>query len=691
MEEYKFDEYIMFVEDEEFILNTYKLYTQELDVNFLFCTSAEEAIGKLKSYKIFGIFSDFMMPNMTGVELCRRLREIGNLVPIVILSGVAEKEAAVESLRVGVTDLLDKPIDPTELCQRILSLKDARMIEIEDEILAKRELRTSFLEEAREVLEEFEASILELLKQPINNGDINLMFRKIHTIKGASGAVTGAENIAMLTHEFENVLAKIKDGILLPDNTLIDIMLAANDNLTMQLAILEDQSDEYHPVDDLVHAFKKYLSTGRDVTPKNKKKEETDQGSAKVSKSEQTDGVLVSNEKLDGFMHLAGELVAFKNMYQALIKQASFNEPEIKKHAGDLEKSLTKISDQIQTKIMDIRKVGLGKTFSRFPRMVRKIAQENNKRINLEVIGKDVEVDKKIAKALGASLVHLVRNSCDHGIESSEERINKNKPVEGTVKITARELQGYTYITLEDDGSGINKETIKKKAISMGLIDMQKANSLTDEEIFELIFHSGFSTASQVSEISGRGVGMDVVKTSIDHLGGSIQISSVLDQGTKTEIKIPVPKSVMVEQSIIVDSRGILMAIPLTSVDSIQRIGKSPVSHMKGSYSLQFRGKSIPLANYRNYLKIAKSVEKPQEKDLVVIVSHNLKKIAIQVDSILDQVQAVIRPFGEIINSLPGFQGVTVLSDDEIAYVISSEKMVRSAYNEELFLAENAA
>ena len=377
-------------------------------------------------------------------------------------------------------------------------------------------------------------------------------------------------------------------------------------------------------------------------------------------------------------MNLAGDLVAFKNSFQSSLHQELEIPLDLRDKYEDMNRNLSKISDQIQIMIMEIRKVPLSSAFAKFPRTVRQVAMENHKQIRLRTEGNELEVDKTIARTLSNALIHIIRNSCDHGIESPNEREQSGKKPEGVINLKAKQVDDQIIVEVKDDGRGLNRDKIIAKALKSELITEAKGASMADAEVFDLIFQPGFSTAAKVTEISGRGVGMDVVKTAIAKVNGQIQISSKEGQFTRMEFVIPAPKTVIIEQSVIAQSEGLLLAIPLNAISKITSIDGKDLNFVESGWTYQHNGQPIPIASYKNYI----DHEQPDrhtkllDKELVAVISHKDREIGIRVEQVFEQIEAVVRPFDDVVEKIEGFKGTSQLANDQLAYVLSPEEMI---------------
>ncbi|MEZ4871854.1 MAG: ATP-binding protein [Bdellovibrionales bacterium] len=369
---------------------------------------------------------------------------------------------------------------------------------------------------------------------------------------------------------------------------------------------------------------------------------------------------MVANEKLDTFMKLSGELIVLKNSLRQICTEFDLEGKESKQFDKILESSqaLNKITDALQEQIMDVRRVKIGQAFTKLPRMVRQTSKKLNKKVKLEIIGSDLFVDKNISRVLSGSMTHLIRNSVDHGIETPAAREMAGKPKEGNVLVKASQKNEKVTIDIIDDGKGIDRNIIANKAVSKGLISAEKSVSMSDSEVFDLIFFPGFSTAEVVTDVSGRGVGMDVVKSDILLLNGKVTISSEVGKGTHIQIEIPVPKTVMVEKSIIAKAFDVHLAFPQISVAQVISGDSIHLIDFNGSWGFKFKDKTIPLIDLQEIYEDKGTVldKKEIEAGSVVVTFYKHMFVGVFVNQIKDQLEAVIRPFNKIVGELRVFK-----------------------------------
>jgi len=685
---------ILIIDDEKEILEVVVNMLESLGVRTLCAGSAQEAIVLIEKEKPILILSDFNMPEMNGIQLYDEVvSKIFPRIPFILITGYADKAIAIESLNKGINAILEKPFNENNLSSVVQNYLNKHLDAVAAELKDLEEILQLFVEESTDLLSDLDQLVLRLEETPIDVAVIDLIFRKVHSVKGGAGSIPGAKLLAELGHEFESCLSLIKKSELQPNAGSINVFLGAADLCQKLINLLKNKQQPEAKIEAAVQfsiAALKDAKSGK-VNPQTSTQISQTSNSAALSNSKlkttasvqqddsaqkEEEGVWVTNEKLDAFMKLSGELIVLKNYFQILCDDPDLRvtSQKIDKKLNDFSYSLNKITDTLQDQIMSVRKITLERTFSKLPRIVRQVSQEIGKQVKLNMKGLELGVDKNIAKGLSACMTHMIRNSVDHGIETVDIRISRGKAAEGIVTLSAIESQGFIRIMVQDDGGGIARDKVLAKAIEKGLIDESRANNLSDSEVFDLIFLPGFSTAEKVSSISGRGVGMDVVKSAISALNGKIKIESALGVGSTFSIEIPVPKTVMVEQTVLVQSAGVKIAVPLVSIAQIDS-GRDAVKTKIGKVQTsQFNGMTIQTGNYSQLMM--KTADDNQQNKTIVIIQNKNRYVGLVVDCIYDQLEAVIRPFDSVVKGLPGFKGTTVLGDDSIAYVISPEEFV---------------
>jgi two-component system chemotaxis sensor kinase CheA len=373
--------------------------------------------------------------------------------------------------------------------------------------------------------------------------------------------------------------------------------------------------------------------------------------------------VRVDAERLDTLMHLMGELVIHRTAVEAYT--ANINSPELQ-HAVQ---NLTRSSQSLQSMVMQVRMIPVDVVFMRFPRLVRDLSNKLEKDIELDLVGRDTELDRTVVDSLGDPLVHLVRNSLDHGIEAPDVRAAAGKPRTGTLTIAARHAGGSVVIEVRDDGRGVDPEAVARKAVERGLIDEEAAKHIDAKQAIELLFAPGFSTAEVTSDISGRGVGMDAVRTKIRELGGEVLMESVPGQGTSAQIRLPLTLAIV--SALQVDVSGAPFAIPLDRVERTLRLGEHTVRQIAGRRVLSLEDGVIPL------LEGAATFGRAQtgEHDLVVIVRGGDKRIGLTVDELVGQRELVTRPLPPVVSDGQPISGGAVLADGQIALIVDCDAL----------------
>lgn len=387
----------------------------------------------------------------------------------------------------------------------------------------------------------------------------------------------------------------------------------------------------------------------------------------KVEAHKQESTVRVDTKRLDEIMNLVGELVLVRNRLLTLRNGQDVNLEEISNAVSNLDH----VTTDLQAAVMKTRMQPVKKVFGRFPRVVRDLARKLDKEIELELRGEETDLDKNLVEALADPLVHLVRNSVDHGIESPEERVKAGKPRVGKIILAAEQEGDHILLSITDDGKGMDPEKLKRKAIEKGLIDEMTAAQMSDKEAFELIMAAGFSTAEVISDVSGRGVGMDVVKSMITRLNGSIEIDSVPGQGT--QIKIRVPLTLAILPTLMVAFGEDSYSIPLTSVQEIFDFEDENTNRIDGQVMVQLRDRSIPLYFLKEWLAPElpeKAKEGEDEHDKVVIVNVGGQRIGLVVEQVRGQEEVVIKPLGVMLQKLSGYAGATITGNGSIALIL---------------------
>ena len=378
--------------------------------------------------------------------------------------------------------------------------------------------------------------------------------------------------------------------------------------------------------------------------------------------------VRVDTRRLDQIMNMVGELVLVRNRLLSL--GISINDESMSKAIANLDV----VTGDLQGAVMQTRMQPIKKVFGRFPRVVRDLARSLKKEITLELEGEETDLDKNLVEALADPLVHLVRNSVDHGIEMPDDRQAAGKPRMGKVKLSASQEGDHILLVIEDDGKGMDPDKLKDIAISRGVLDADAAARMSDVEAFNLIFAPGFSTKTEISDISGRGVGMDVVKTKINQLNGTVNIDSQLGRGTRLEIKVPLTLAILPTLMIVVGKQT--FALPLGAVSEIINMDIKKTNTVDGQLTMIVRSKAIPLFFLGEWLiRGPKNIER--DKGHVVVVQMGTKQVGFVVDALIGQEEVVIKPLDALLQGTPGMAGATITSDGGIALILDIPSLLK--------------
>ncbi len=568
------------------------------------------------------------------------------------------------------------------------------------------EILTDFISEAQENLDTIEVSLIELEEDPDNTDIINDIFRPFHTIKGVSGFLS-LTKINTLAHTTENLLDSARSGDFIINHTATDAILASVHTLKRLLERVEQGlqsgykiSDDDIDVDglrdhlkqlqislskggkeplgeilvrkkkvnqsDLDHALEiqkqtpdkkigEILIEEKKVEPKQVASALMDQSGVKKRVDAQ---VKVSTRKLDDLVDYAGELV----IAQSMLRQQTSEYHRI----GQTVAQLGQIVNKMQNIAMSMRMIPIKATFMKMIRLVRDLSRKSGKDINLSMVGEDTEIDRNVVDALYEPMVHMIRNACDHGIESSSERSASCKSVQGNIYLRAYHKGGNIVIEIEDDGQGLDKDRILKKAGSTGLITGQE--QMTDSQVFDLIMQPGFSTAKEVTDVSGRGVGMDVVKEGLEKFRGQLNIESQKGKGTKFIISLPLTLAIIDGMLVRVD--GEKYVIPTIAIQKAFKPGRDEYFTVEGKGEMvKDRGRLIPLIRL-NEIYGTSNGKKSMEDCLVVVVESKEERRALLIDELLGKDEYVIKSLGNSMDDVQGIAGGAILADGKVGLIL---------------------
>lgn len=378
--------------------------------------------------------------------------------------------------------------------------------------------------------------------------------------------------------------------------------------------------------------------------------------------------IRVNIDRLDALMNLFEELVIDRGRLEQISTTLKNNELQ------ETVEHMSRISGDLQNIILKMRMVPVDQVFNRFPRMVRQLAKDLNKDIDLQIYGAETELDRTVIDEIGDPLVHLIRNALDHGIETPNEREAKGKPAQGTLKLNAYHSGNHVFIEIADDGAGIDREKVLKKAIANGVLTLEESKSYSDQQVFQLIMASGFSTADTISDISGRGVGLDVVKNTIESLGGNITIDSKYNEGSTFVIQLPLTLSII--SVMLTEVKNEKYAVPLSSIIETAIVNKKDILSAHHQPVIDFRGRVVPLVSLSDVFNVPGETE---EDDFysVVIIRQGEKMAGLIVDSFIGQQEVVLKSLGNYLTDVFAISGATILGDGQVALIVDTDALIK--------------
>ncbi|MEI7027312.1 chemotaxis protein CheA [Paenibacillus sp. y28] len=379
--------------------------------------------------------------------------------------------------------------------------------------------------------------------------------------------------------------------------------------------------------------------------------------------------IRVDIERLDTLMNLFSELLIDRVRLEQLASEVRRTDlTETVEH-------MARVSSDLQNIVLKLRMVPVDTVFNRFPRMVRDVAKSLNKKVDLVITGADTELDRTVIDEIGDPLVHLLRNSVDHGLETTEKRLEIGKPEVGTVNLRAFHSGNHVFIEVQDDGNGINRDNILNKAMKNGIVTADQARTMTDEEVYMLLFASGFSTAEKISDISGRGVGLDVVRTKIESLGGSVSVTSTLGKGSNFSVQLPLTLSIIAAMLIRVGQEK--YAIPLSSIVETAAVKTSAIRSLHGTRVVEYRGGVIPIISLGKLLDVPGYEQADKNEQEIVVIRKGDKIAALQVDDFIGQQEIVLKSLGGYLNKTFAVSGATILGDGQVALIIDTNALIK--------------
>jgi len=534
----------------------------------------------------------------------------------------------------------------------------------------------AFVAESEEGLERTEQYLIAAETDPGNTELLDEMFRVAHTIKGNASALEFPE-LAGFAHVMEDLLEALRKHEIAISQELISLLLNGVDALRALVPAAAEGSDRLSSAHQrLKKVIARYASARVGAPPANQSFHDRPSPPA-VPGSVPSGGarnrtLRVDIEKLDQMLNLTGEIAIAQGRLRRMVE-------ELKSEGGrillEMQREVERLQKNLQEQVMGVRLVSVGPLFQQFARSVRDISQSHNKLARLEIVGADVEVDTRVLEHLKDPLLHMIRNAVDHGIETPQARRATGKSPCGLLKLTAFHKAGSIVIQLSDDGSGFNRQRILAKAMALNLLD--DGEKATDQELFNLVFKAGFTTAVEVTDLSGRGVGMDVVRRNIELLRGTIEIHSTAGQGTTITIRLPLTLAIIEGFSVVANNETYV--IPLEMISECLELPIDQISSAKvGVISL--RGEPLP------YVRLREVFGTPSQlpiRENVVVIHREGGYAGIAVEKLLGECQAIIKPLNRIFRNVPGVSGSTILDDGRVALILDTGALLREVVAEE--------
>jgi len=571
------------------------------------------------------------------------------------------------------------------------------------------EIINDFIVEANELIENAIHDIL-LIEKNFDDECINSIFRSVHTLKGTSSFL-GFNTLTNLTHKAEDLLGKIRKKEIPPATQIVNIILESLDLMKLLVEDIKEKGMEEHDITLVLQKLEDCLN-GQEKTKKRigeilieeevilpkeldeileKQKQEPHKKIGEIivdeklltegqiknfiskQKTKEEQSLRIDVKKLDELMDLVGELVLGKNrlimtknlLHQSFSKDGGFDA------VAEVISYIETITNELQVSVMKTRLVPISKLFNKIPRMVRDLSREFNKEVNLTIEGGETELDRSLVEALHDPLVHIIRNCIDHGIESPEIREKKGKKRSGSISIKAYNEGNHVVVEITDDGRGIDIDALKEKVREKKLISENELHNISDTDAVNLIFIPGLSTAKQVSNISGRGVGMDVVKTKIEKMNGTVHVKFEKDKWTKISIRLALTLAIM--KSLIVRVANNIFAIPLHSVIELVKTENTLFKEVDKKEVILLRNKIIPMIDKNHPF-----FNQTQDTGYIVICTVGERTIGLKVDAVLGQEEVVIKPLGEYLQHLKGVCGATIRGDGRVILILDLNGLFNS-------------
>lgn len=667
---------ILCIDDEADLLDLLKNSIETLGHTIITAKNVEEAKALIQkeNQRLALIISDFSMPGKTGFDLRKETLEEYKHIPFVLISGNVSRDYALEAIDLKIAGFVPKPYQHDELIKIVTEQSKDRIASI----LEDDELRDGFIVDTNQLIEEMESTILLLEDEPTNVDLLNRIFACAHTIKGTSGFFK-PDTIHRFMHKYEDFLSKYKKGLAQIDVNAIQILLKGLDNLKSLVQLLDSQSQSPLDIEDLLSIFQTKTEVAIE-SPVVAQINGLPLSKNSFEAPKAVEELRIAINVLNDFMEKSGEITVLRNMVNkvfSIIENSHSQDPNVALLA-DLMEEMHKAISNMQDQVADLKKVSLTQVVKPLMRSLRDLSVNLKKPIRFDIKGEALRVDHCISEVLNKCLIHLLRNSADHGIESPTDREKAGKTSQGTISLSFSETPEEVIVIMSDDGKGIDPERIKKKAIERGLLTVEQAEEKSASDIRMMIFEPGFSTSEQVTDVSGRGVGTDMVKQVVTKIGGRIELNSEVGKGTQFILKLPIPKSVLIINSLMIRSGDNTYALPQENIDHI--IGLENPSSKKNIKNIGPRtfyshhGKLNPILNLPDFFDQSTSQEMIQSGFLVRLRSQD-SVFCLHVDDVLGAEDIVVKSIGSWFKSLNIYKGATFMGDGKVGLVLDVDGM----------------
>lgn len=598
-----------------------------------------------------------------------------------LLDVVFESVDHLEEMVSDISNGGDGKKDVTQTVEKLKRLESGESIENIETVVAAPSESVTEVAESKLIFDDFEQTVLEQsMEQGFSAYEINISLREDCLLKAARVYMV-FEILEKLGEVIKSTptVEKLEEEKFDTDFSVAFVTKENQDDLKqklmkvsevdvvnvqpVQLKKMEMPSDVVEKKVEEVAAVETPKPTPTKVTPTKTEAPKT------VKNNNSSKTIRVNIERLDILMNLFEELVIDRGRLQSISMELNHNE------LNDTVERMTRVSGDLQNIILNMRMVPVETVFNRFPKMVRQLSRDLKKKINLEIIGAETELDRTVIDEIGDPLVHLIRNALDHGIESPEERLAAGKPETGSVELRAYHSGNHVFIEIEDDGAGIDRERVLQKAISKGVVTEEASHSMTDNQINELILASGFSTAEVISDVSGRGVGLDVVKSTIESLGGSISIESEHGKGSLFSIQLPLTLSII--SVMLVEIEKEVYAVPLSSIIETSIIKRSDILNAHNQKVIDFRGKVVPLVFLDEIFEVPRENHEDDGFLSVVLVRKGDRIAGLVVDSFIGQQEIVLKSLGNYLTNVFAISGATILGNGQVALIVDCNALIK--------------